>query len=640
MCHLFLNCFLNVQMKKIILPLVLLVFNLPSAFTQQKLVDSLLTEVAKNRRDTGTVIAYRALAGLSMNTDPVKGIAYAWEGVRLGQKISYDKGVAGCFLNMSTNYNALGKPDSSLIFNDSAIHYSKKVGEPARIGLVYLNRADLKVQLENFREALVLSDSAMKYAEIAKRSDLKARVFHVRGNMYFTQSNYAQSRYFYGKAHDLYAENQNYRMMAIIVNNLGNTDKHLKNYDLAITDFKKALDYARQAGDEVSRPMYYSNLSDVYVHKGDLKAAEENALISLRLAKELSNEQQILNARAILAYIYLKTRRPSAAITEASETLKLATGNRVTDKVQVAADILGEAYAALGQYKEAWEYTRQSKTLSDSLNRQRYEEDVLTMQTNFELREKENEIELLAKENELHQQKLRQNRLLMAGSAIIALLAIGSIFLLINRSRARQRIKELELRNHIASDLHDEVGSSLSSIHLLSQMIRNQPESTKRSELFETMSRNVKETVDRITDIVWVVKPEENEKGNLRERMERFAYDICSSAGVELDLNISDIRKDTLTMEQRKNLYLIFKEAVNNAVKYSGTEKLRVELTQTGKEILLNVEDQGRGFDPENVKKGNGLNNIRNRSKELNAGLEILSREGEGTRISLSVTVN
>jgi len=624
-------------MKKTLLPFVLLVYSIPPAFTQQKLTDSLLTEVAKNRLDTGTVIAYRALAGLSVNTDPLKGITYAWQGVRLGQKINYDKGVAGCFLNMSSNYNSLGKLDSSLIFNDSAIHYSKKVREPARIGLAYLNRADLKVQLENFKEALTLSDSAMKYAGIAKRSDLKARVFHVRGNMYFTQNNYDQSRYFYQKAHDLYAENQNYRMMAIIVNNLGNTDKHLKNYDQAITDFKKALDYARQAGDEVSKPMYYSNLSDVYVHKGNLKAAEENALISVRLARGLNNEQQILNARAILASIYLKNRRPAAAITEASETLKLATRNRVTDKAQIAADILGEAHAALGQYEEAWEYTRQSKTLSDSLSRQRYEDDVLAMQTNFELKEKENEIELLSKENELHQQKLRQNGILMAGSAIIALLAIGSIFLLINRNRARQRIKELELRNHIASDLHDEVGSSLSSIHLLSQMIKNQPESAQRSELFETMSRNVKETVDRITDMVWVVKPEENEKGNLRERMERFAFDICSSAGIELDLDICEIKKDMLTMEQRKNLYLIFKEAVNNAIKYSGTEKLRVELSQTGRELILNVEDQGRGFDPDTIKKGNGLNNIQNRAKELNAGLEISSRKGEGTRIRLKM---
>ncbi len=627
-------------MKKILLPLVLLVFNIPAAFTQKRLVDSLLTEVAKNRVDTGTVIAYRALSGLAINTDPVQGIAYAWSGIELGQKINFDKGVAGCFLNMSANYNSLGKYDSSLIFNDSAVYYSKKVGEPGRIGLVYLNRADLKFSLENYKETLVLSDSAMKYAEIADRSDLKARVFHVRGNMYFSQDNYPQSRSFYQKAHDLYAESQNFRMMAIIVNNLGNVDKHMKNYDLAITDFQKALDYARQAGDEVNRAMYYSNLSDVYVHKGDMKAAEENALISLRLARKNNNEQQILNAQAVLAHIYLKTGRSSAAVTAASESLNLALKNRVADEARVAASILGEAYATLGQYKEAWRYTLQSKTLGDSVNRQKYEEDVLAMQTNFELKEKENEIELLGKENELHQQKLRQNRILMAGSAIIALLAIGSIFLLINRNRAKQRIKELELRNHIASDLHDEVGSSLSSIHLLSQMIKNQPESSKRSELFETMSRNVKETVDRITDIVWVVKPEENEKGNLRERMERFAYDICSSAGIELELNIGNIKKDTLTMEQRKNLYLIFKEAVNNAVKYSATEKLRVELTQTGKELTLNVEDQGRGFDPDTVPKGNGLDNIKNRTKELNAVIHILSRPGEGTTVQLTMPVN
>ncbi len=625
-------------MKNLLLLLILLVFHLQPAFTQNKRVDSLLTEIAKNRVDTGTVIAYRALSGLSVNTDPRQGIAYAWSGVRLGQRINYDKGVAGCFLNMSSNYNSLGKYDSSLIFNDSAAYYSKKVGEPGRIGLVYLNRADLKFSLESYKEGLVLCDSAMKYAEIADRSDLKARVFHVRGNMYFVQDNYPQSRSFYQKAHDLYAENQNFRMMAIIVNNLGNVDKHMKNYDLAISDFQKALEYARQAGDEVNRAMYYGNLSDVYVHKGDMKAAEENALISLCLARKNNNDQQILSAQTGLADIYQKTGRPSAAVAAATESLHLALRKRLLDKAKTATSILGEAYAALGEYKEAWHYTLQSKILSDSVNRQKYEEDVLALQTNFELKEKENEIGLLEKENELHQQKLRQNRILMAGSAVIVLLTIGSIFLLINRNRSKQRIKELELRNNIASDLHDEVGSSLSSIHLLSQMIRNQPENS--ADLLETMSHNVKETVDRITDMVWVVKPEENEQGSLRERMERFAYDICNCAGIELELDIADTKKNTLTMDQRKNIYLIFKEAVNNAVKYSGTEKLTVELSQKGKNLVLNVKDYGRGFDPATVPKGNGLDNMRNRAKGLNAELEIISRVGEGTTVNLVMLIN
>ncbi|MCY1373125.1 Sensor protein VraS [compost metagenome] len=93
-------------------------------------------------------------------------------------------------------------------------------------------------------------------------------------------------------------------------------------------------------------------------------------------------------------------------------------------------------------------------------------------------------------------------------------------------------------------------------------------------------------------------------------------------------------------MEQRKNLFLIFKEAVNNAVKYSGTEKLQVELVQGGKELTLTVKDQGRGFDPDTVPKGNGLNNMKTRANELNAAFHILTGEAGGSIVLLAMPLS
>ena len=90
------------------------------------------------------------------------------------------------------------------------------------------------------------------------------------------------------------------------------------------------------------------------------------------------------------------------------------------------------------------------------------------------------------------------------------------------------------------------------------------------------MSSNAKETMDKIKDIVWMLKPGETEAGSLKQRMEQFAYEICSAKNIEVKLQLEDLEKTKFTMDQKKNIYLIFKEAVNNAVKYSGMSTIEI----------------------------------------------------------------
>ena len=229
--------------------------------------------------------------------------------------------------------------------------------------------------------------------------------------------------------------------------------------------------------------------------------------------------------------------------------------------------------------------------------------------------------------------------MLFASIGLIGL-AIGGIFLLINRTRLRQQMKELELRNQIAADLHDEVGSSLSSIHMLSQIAnKKQTEDASQKEILERMSVNAQETMDKMGDIVWMIKPGESEGSSLKNRMERFAQEVCSSKNISLDMELGKLETLKLSMPQRKNLYLIFKEALNNAAKYSGTEKISVSIKEENKKLLFTLKDFGKGFDASSIKKGNGLDNMQNRAKELNGELNIASAIGEGTTILLTMPV-
>jgi two-component system sensor histidine kinase UhpB len=599
--------------------------------------DSLLAVIHKPTEDTGKVLAYHVLAAITVGTSPTEAIAFSKTGVQLGKKLKFDRGVASCLLNIAYCYSAMGKLDSALPYIDSAISYYRKTDAPGRIITAYLNRADYNLQLLRFNESMADCDTAMQYAEKADRGDAIGRVYQTIGSIYFLQGNYEQSRVYYEKAYPFFEKVGNIIMMTNTLNSIGNVYKQTKEYDRSIASFEKAINLAVGIGNENNVSMYYSNLSDVWYEKGDKAKAELNAIKAVEYGRTQKNDLQVAMAQNVLGNIYLITNRINEAIKVAQESFNFSVKNKASEVGLKAAEELAEGYFKVGNYREAYKFIEISKKLNDTLAQQKFDKDVAIMQTNFKVSEKDREILLLNKDSQLQKQQLNQQHYLMITSAAIAILVLAGVWLFINRNRLRQRMKELELRNQIAADLHDEVGSSLSSIHMLSQMAAQQDNDTKHKDILARMNSNAKETMDKMGDIVWMIKPGESEAEGLKQRMERFAYEICSSRNISTSIELDELEKVKLTMEQRKNVYLVFKEALNNAVKYSGTQKADIKITSQNKELTMLVRDYGKGFRPDTTGEGNGLNNMKNRAKALNGKLDIASGTGNGTSIQLSI---
>ncbi|HPG12685.1 MAG TPA: sensor histidine kinase, partial [Chitinophagaceae bacterium] len=494
--------------------------------------------------------------------------------------------------------------------------------------------------LNNFSQSLKDCDTSLKYADIADNDDRRARVLQTIGSVYYQQQSYEQSAEYYEKAFQLYQKIGNQQMSAIVLNNQGNTFKHLGYYDKSIASFTKAIAIGNSLNDLNNLSMYHENLSDAYLASGNISEAEKQGVTALKYAVQQANSLQLANAYECLGSVYLKQQKFAAAIESGLKAYDFAKEAKDVSIQYEITDLLAEAYSKSGNHAKAFEFLTISKNINDSLTRQQFDEDVSALQTKFKVDEKDKEIQLLNKDKELQSQKLTQQRILLIASIMLAFLAIGSIFLLINRSRLRQQMKELELRNQIAADLHDEVGSSLSSIHMLSQIAnKKQSEDASQKEILDRMSVNVKETMDKMGDIVWMIKPGEGEGISLKNRMERFAQEVCSSKNIDLNMELGKLETMKLSMPQRKNLYLIFKEALNNAAKYSGTEKIDISIKEENKRLSFMLKDHGKGFDASRIAKGNGLDNMQNRARELNGELKINSAMDEGTIIQLDMPV-
>jgi ligand-binding sensor domain-containing protein/two-component sensor histidine kinase len=220
----------------------------------------------------------------------------------------------------------------------------------------------------------------------------------------------------------------------------------------------------------------------------------------------------------------------------------------------------------------------------------------------------------------------------------LLIIAIACLAYIIYRYRINQLIKVHQMRNQIASDLHDDVGSAISSISLFAGMARMK-QGKEVDELIEKIEETSRETINTMSDIVWSIEPANDNFQNVLRKMKQFGEQLAAPLNIAFRFSTDlDIEKLSLNMRQRKNIYLVYKESVSNACKHAQPTEISVTLQKNSKALVMTVNDNGRGFDANQESSGYGIGSMKARMTELNGKLEIISSTQEGsTRIVLTV---
>jgi len=212
-----------------------------------------------------------------------------------------------------------------------------------------------------------------------------------------------------------------------------------------------------------------------------------------------------------------------------------------------------------------------------------------------------------------------------------------------HRTRLAQVVRTEQLRSRIATDLHDDVGASLSQIAILAEVTRRRAGSADGSitQPLAAIATTSRDLVDAMSDIVWAVNPRTDSLADLTRRMRRFADETLGAVDIMLDFAAptEDIALK-LGADLRREIYLILKESVTNIARHSGASKARVELQLTRHELRLSIADNGQGFDTNAGFDGNGIASMRKRVAQLGGDLSISSAPGFGTHVTLRVTLH
>jgi signal transduction histidine kinase len=304
-------------------------------------------------------------------------------------------------------------------------------------------------------------------------------------------------------------------------------------------------------------------------------------------------------------------------------------------------------------------------TLQDALNKKQQNQRVFVLQEYFK---KNQNIDLLNKLNSSQKEEITVRKKAEILIIILFFSVVAFAFAFYRGMKQKQKITELQHkqevqknekenelkalktkmkavydeRNRISTDLHDDIGAALSSIRIYSDAALRQFE--KKPEESEKLMSRIKtssgEMMEKMSDIIWAINPQNDSGENLILRMKTHLSEL--SSGYEFNYNFEvnqEAETFLLSTHARRNMYLVFKEAVNNMIKYSEAKNLAVIMKLNDDKLHFSLIDNGKGFNLAKISAGNGLSNMARRINDLGAHFEIQSSPNEGCAIKCTLDI-
>ncbi|MFT3933149.1 MAG: DUF2225 domain-containing protein [Chitinophagaceae bacterium] len=593
-----------------------------------------LTYGLEKQQSQKTAEVYSNLASMYLaKADKERASEWFFKALRLYEKTNNEKGQGETYSNISSLFYLMGKTDEAIDYQKKSIAIRERLNDLPGLAITHVNIGQLYILKGDYQQALPHLQQSVKYAEQINNPKIRAGAYSGMSAYYNRTKDFKAALLWQSKAIPLFEQTDNFQLLSRLYVAAGNLANVTGDSIASVNYYMKALALATRLDNKENIGNAYEKLSSFYTSHNDFKNAYDNY-------KKFISFRDTIAATSTTAKIEeIKTRYETEK--KDNEISRLNTDQKIKSlQIEKQQALLAGNKAEAEKKQNEIELLSKEKELQDLKIKQQgesLEKQVLlarTGQQQLELAEKEKTL----KEKEIQNQKQVRN-LLLGGLVLIILL--GAI--LFNRYQLKKKLEQqkglLNMRNSISQDLHDDIGASLSNINILNELAkRNLAQPEKSKDYLSRASEDIQRISESLSDIVWNINPKYDDAESLFIRMKRYGADMFDGKNIngsfELPLPGSTLN---LSMTQRRDLYLIFKEAVNNLAKYSGAKNALVKITSDNTVVHLLVKDDGNGFDEASLKTGNGLRNMRQRAEASGADISIHSSPGKGTSISLQM---
>jgi signal transduction histidine kinase len=563
--------------------------------------------------------------------------------------------------------------DSSLPYVQQEILLAKKTQSNLALAKAYIDYSAFFGIIGDYPEELRFNLEALKLGEKSKDWFIIARVYHDIAEINSDQGDYKNSIFYSMKAkslmeqhwapsfkEDLFAQGDctgdtvaNY---LFTLSGLEDTYEKSGHLDSALIYLQICNDAVIKLTGKMDDASVLHKFGNIYLKKGDYATALKYYHTGVSLATTNDITLDVMKNCMGIADTYKKTGEFDSSIFYANKVVELSKwGYNLLIKLD-ALNLLADIYKSRHNTDSVAKYFELIMVTKDSLFSQKK---MIQLQSiTFDEQRRQQELS--------QQQQQLQNKIkiysLLAGLIVFLLIA----FLLYRNNHQKKKAnalltqqkekventlaqvsalqahlvetEEINERLRISRELHDDIGGTLSGIVLYSHLAENQNQAQHADEVEQSLNiiqQSANDMVNKLSDIVWSVNPEHNSLKNLVQKLEEYAGEMARVKNIKVQVNKSEcLAEFQLPVETCHNIYLLCKEAINNAVKYSHASFLELGAHHADHFIEFTITDNGEGFDISTIKKGNGLMNMQKRADEINARLCVRSTPHQGTVIS------
>ncbi len=539
---------------------------------------------------------------------------------------------AGCWVGRT--FLSLGEPRKAISYFDHGLKHRS----------VRTDKVGLRSFLSDYATCLILihdffkADSVLKEVE-SVNALLKDRygiavTNRLKGNFEYERKNYRQAvsylQHAYNKMNELKISNSETKDIMLL---LGKAEYEMHNYDSAVIHLRAVVQMSKESRSVLDEEEANLLLSKSFQQKGNSDSALHYFKIYSGLKDSILSQQKQNNIIEVTAKYETEKKEQEIKILEKEKEANsylLQIKNQQIEQQQLEDEKKSQQLALVSQQNQINKLDAGQKSLAlDNVKKENEQR-----QAKLKLLEQEAAYQklLLAKQDQ-------QKKIIYAGIAVAMLLIAYGFYWYIRKKRLQNRQEVLNERLRISRELHDEVGATLSGVALFSEIAKQKMVERKEADAaiyLNHISANSKEMVEKMSDIVWAINPENDSFDRIVAKLQSYALNICAGKGINPHFKIDDsLRNYYTSVDVKRNLYLFIKEAINNAVKYSEGKNIFLSLQRENNQVAVVIKDDGKGFDKNAGYEGNGLNNMKARAENINGKLSIISGNGAGTNIRL-----